>query len=82
MIDQKTDKPEIVYRYIVEFKMLFDGNSPSIREIAEACDISSTSLVHYYLEKLVDRKLIMMSEGLAHTKILVLGGNWRLTNGE
>lgn len=80
MANQKLNKPEIIYRFIVEFKMKFDGNSPSIREIAEDCNISSTSMVAYYLEKLVESGLIEMSEGLERNKILVKGGEWRLIN--
>lgn len=78
----KPDKPAIIYQYIIKFKMKYDGNSPSIREIAEDCNISSTSMVAYYLEKLVDQGLIEISDGLERNKIMVKGGNWRLTNGE
>lgn len=78
MANQKLNKPEIIYRFIVEFKMKFDGNSPSIREISRACGISSTSMVNFYLEKLVDQGLIEISEGLERNKILVKGGKWRL----
>jgi len=35
-----------------------EGCPPSIREIGEACDISSTSVVNYNLGKLEDLQLI------------------------
>jgi predicted transcriptional regulator len=75
-------KQEIVYKYIITYKSYYDGNSPSIREIADACDISSTSLVHYYLHGLIDEGLIEMSEGTARPRIMVKGGEWRLIGGE
>jgi SOS-response transcriptional repressor LexA len=73
-----TKKHEIVYKYIVAYKCHYDGNSPSIREIGVACEISSTSMVWYYLQKLVVEGLIEMSENTARPRILVKGGVWRL----
>lgn len=72
------NRHERIYRYIVMYKSKYDGNSPSIREISMACDISSTSMVKYYLAQLMDSGLISMSEGTGRPKIMVRGGVWRV----
>jgi SOS-response transcriptional repressor LexA len=69
---------ETVYQYIISFKVDHDGNSPTIREIASGCTISSISQVQYYLDRLVDDGRIEMSEGIGRRKIIVKGGCWRL----
>ena len=48
-----THNPETAYGFIVKFKKEHDGNSPTIREIGIACDISSTSATVYVMRKLV-----------------------------
>jgi predicted transcriptional regulator len=73
-----SNKAQAIYQYIVTFKEKYDGNSPSFREIAIGCDISSTSMVNYYLDQLIDEGLIEMAEGLERSKIMVKGGEWRL----
>ncbi len=65
-------KHDEIFRYIVDYKTCSDGNSPSIRKIGQACKMS-TSMVVYYLDKLVDLELISIEEG----KIHVRGGAWR-----
>ena len=47
--DERTDA---VYDFIVAYKSKHDGNSPTIREIGVACEISSTAVVSYHLGKL------------------------------
>lgn len=74
---QTMKKHEEIFQYIVDHKTLCDGNSPSIRMIGQACGIKSTSLVQYYLGKLIDLELIMIEDG----KIHVYGGDWRLIPG-
>ncbi len=73
-----TTKPEIIYQYIINFKVEHDGNSPTIREITQGCHISSTSLANYYLGQLVDEGRIEMSDCIASRKIMVKGGSWAL----
>jgi SOS-response transcriptional repressor LexA len=71
---------ERIYKYIVTYKRDHDGNSPTIREIMEECEISSTSMVVFYLNKLVGKGLIRRPEPLMGsrftTKIEVVGGKW------
>lgn len=44
-------KLDLIYDYIVDYIKEY-GFPPSIREIVYDCEISSTSVVNYYLEKL------------------------------
>jgi hypothetical protein len=41
-----------VLEYVILHKRENDGNSPTVREIMRKCQISSTSMVHYYLDQL------------------------------
>jgi SOS-response transcriptional repressor LexA len=81
---RKSAKPmvEKVYEFIVKFKGGHDGNSPTIREIGDACGISSTSVVVYWLIRLEDQGLIRRPEppiGNRYAcKIEVVGGEWVL----
>jgi len=69
-----------VYDFIVTYKKEHDGNSPTIREIGEACRISSTSVVVYWLKRLEDQELIRRPEpefgNRYSVKIEVVGGCW------
>lgn len=62
-----------VFNFIVDYKTRNDGTSPSMREIMEACDISTLSIVHYILADLVDMNLI---EKGGTRNIKVVGGSW------
>ena len=71
---------EGAYEFVVGYKKIHDGNSPSFREIMEGCGISSLSVVLYYLNKLEDRGLIRRPEAKIGErfarKIEVVGGRW------
>jgi SOS-response transcriptional repressor LexA len=71
-------KSEVVYRYIISYKIEHDGNSPSVRLIAKDCHISSTSLVAHYLDKLISKGMIEISNDTESHKIMVKGGSWRM----
>lgn len=77
MISNK--KTDIIYEFILTFKKSHDGNSPTIREIKEYCDISTTSLVEYYIEQLVEEGRIILSEEMGSRRIMVPGGEWNLS---
>lgn len=62
-----------VFNFIVSYKRSHDGNAPTIREIGDACGISSTSVVNYYLHQLVDEELIYRPVGSARN-IEIVGG--------
>lgn len=53
-----------VYDYIVAFREI-NGNSPTRREIKEALNISSTSVVNYYLYSLVAFGMLKVEPGKA-----------------
>ncbi|TRZ49271.1 hypothetical protein D4S03_08545 [bacterium] len=71
---------EGVFDFVVGYKKTHDGNSPSFREIQEGCEISSLSVVLYYLNKLEGRGLIRRQEpkiGERYCrKIEIIGGKW------
>ena len=73
------EKSELVYRFIVDYKQAHGGNSPSIREICRACDLSSTSLAYYYLGKLEDQKRLYID--LECKKVVICGAIWTATGG-
>jgi len=70
-----------VMEFIVAHKKQHDGNSPCIREIGDACEISSTSVVYWHLQCLEAKGLISLvpSSGRGTGKaryIEVIGGQW------
>jgi SOS-response transcriptional repressor LexA len=67
------DKADEVYNFIIEYKKTHDGNSPFIREIMRECDLSSTSHVTHYLNRLEDDGLIERKGGRIDA-----GGRWTL----
>ena len=71
-------KPEKVYDFILEFKRVHDGNSPTIREIVTSCKISSTSMVWFYLNQLAADGLIKRQA----SNIEVVGGKWIFIGGK
>lgn len=68
--------PEAVYRYIVEYKRRHDGNSPSTREIAQACSVPHGSTLRSLLEKLARARRIRLREDLGTRGIEIVGGQW------
>ena len=44
-----SERAMVVFEYVILHKSENDGNSPTIREIMRKCQISSTSMVNYYL---------------------------------
>jgi len=64
-----------IYDYLIRFKRENDGLSPSIREIMDACDISSTSVVIYYLRDMQKAGQITMR---GKRGIAIIGGVWML----
>jgi SOS-response transcriptional repressor LexA len=73
-----------VFEFILKFKAEHDGNSPSHREIADACDLSSTSVVAHCLDALENEKLIareyvktnVFGKFTKSRNIRVVGGKW------
>ena len=67
---------QAIYSFVVAHKRRHDGNSPSFRQIRRACNISSTSMVSFYLQKLEEEGKICLDKGARI--ISVVGGEWRL----
>lgn len=68
-------KERALYLAIIEHKRAHDGNSPTLRDMQDACGISSTSVVAFYLRRLAAAGLIELQDG--HTRsIRVVGGRW------
>lgn len=65
-----------VHEFIVAFMEENDGLSPTIREIGDATDISSTSVVSYHLGKLERAGVIWRRNDNISRGIVVVGAQW------
>ena len=66
-----------VLDFIISYKTDNDGNSPTLREIAKATAITSTSVVNYYLNRLqYVYNLIIRPKKHKQRSIKVIGGKW------
>ena len=63
---------------IVVYKQAHDGNSPTIRYLAEATGLT-TSQVHKYLGDLSELGAIRLAEGSRAAAIEVVGGRWSVS---
>ena len=64
-----------IFAYVVHYKSEHDGNSPSMREIANECGLTSQTVALYHLMGLAVRGMVRMEEGSARS-IQVIGGKW------
>jgi SOS-response transcriptional repressor LexA len=72
-----------VFTFIVNYKTQHDGIAPSLREIMNACDISSTSMVHVVLNLLEEGGRIERVGGKGTGRnIAVVGGSWQMIQDE
>lgn len=67
-----------IFNFIVTYKRAHDGNSPTVRQIMESCDISSTSVVAYNLARLVVDGRIRITGNRVTRSIEVVGGRWTM----
>jgi excisionase family DNA binding protein len=77
----RTEKPlserqRAILAFIVAYKEATQGHSPTIREIGQAVDISSTSLVNYYLNQLEARGYIERTGNCVARDIRIPGARW------
>lgn len=64
---------DTIFAYIIAYKRRMDGNSPSVRQIAQELDLPSSS-VHLHLQELERRQLIRR---IPHTRQLcIANGRW------
>jgi len=66
MTDITEDLLEYIKQYMGEY-----GYAPSIREMCDGCDISSTSMVNYYLKKMVRDGTIRKDDNKARAIVVL-----------
>lgn len=71
-----SDQEKNILRFIVEHMQDNDGSFPTMRDICEACKISSTSTVEYYFRGLTDKDLIHQPRGRG-TAYALVGMEWK-----
>jgi hypothetical protein len=64
-----------IFDYLVRYKRDHDGNSPSLREIADACHIALSG-ARYHLTRLEIDNRIRISGKRSRT-IEIIGGTWQ-----
>lgn len=66
--------------YLIDYKLANDGNSPTLRKIQDACDISSLSTLSYHLRVMEDCGTLRLLIGDKDTMqgICINGGKWRM----
>ena len=70
-----------IFNWIVEYKTEHDGNSPSLRELMRACNITSSSVASHILRRLARAGKISLTGQRSRTRsIIVIGGEWHLIN--
>ena len=74
------DSREAVFDFLVQYKHAHDGNTPSTREIAEGCCLS-TSAVNYHLTWLELEDRIRVSRD-GRRSVEIVGGIWELSTSE
>lgn len=67
---------ELVLKYLKYYKSVHDGCSPTYAQIAEGCDLASSSVASYHLKKLCAAELIRLPYG--RNDIEVVGGQWTM----
>lgn len=66
--------PDDILRFIVQFKTDHNGIAPSSREIMQAVDISSLSIVNYHMNKLVENGRITYPLGRGVPRAIAVPG--------
>lgn len=74
-VEQITER---VLRFIIDFKVKYDGNTPTIRDIETGMGFSSTSIAMLYVNRLISwgymRRMVTPDTGTVH--FCVVGGQW------
>jgi len=69
-------KQQQIFDFIVKFKIDHDGNSPSVREIAAGCGVTTPSVIKYHLSALENQGAISRPVFGNARMIVVTGGQW------
>lgn len=72
----KPTKLDRLHRFILEFKIAHDGNSPSMRDIVDAELATSTSVARDMLRRLEKAGRIQLGGANTARMIVVPGGEW------
>ena len=67
---------DAILAFIIQYKRAHDGASPTLKEIAAACELSSMPTVRYHLLKLAAAGRIELGVGATARSIRVPGGEW------
>ena len=80
---KRFERLEDVYQYIVNYKIQCDGVSPTIRQICNGANVSSTCVVRTHLEKLKNdgRITYILGDKGTVNGYAVTGGQWKSPNG-
>jgi hypothetical protein len=78
-LDQAAATRERIFAFLVAYKQTHDGNSPSLREIADACHIVLSG-AHYHLSRLELENRVHLSGPRCRT-IEIVGGTWQPPEG-
>jgi hypothetical protein len=73
-----SETTERVFRYVVEFKKVHDGISPTVREIAAGCGLGSATVARHLRVLQRARRIRAMGFGFSRG-IIVPGGRWVIT---
>lgn len=71
----ESQRCQAIYNYLISYKLHHDGNPPTIRQIADACDIPSTSMIRRYLSIIQQEGFINVSPKAARS-IEITGAAW------
>lgn len=76
-LHELTDRQRRILDYVT-LSIIRDDRSPSLREIADACDVSSTSVVDYNVDRLIERGLLVRTGAYGDQRRVSLPVNpWR-----
>jgi len=66
-----------IFEFLVSFKRVNGGNSPSLRQICEGCGIASVSTAHYALRDLEAAGRIMIDTKIGGRPFIrIIGEHW------
>lgn len=66
MKHDRSDKREVIYRYVVSF-IRRKGYGPTYRDIMHDCELSSTSVARYNVQRLINARRLVADEGVARS---------------
>lgn len=67
---------ENILAFVIQFKRIHDGMSPTFADICEGCSIASQSTVWYHLRELARTGRIILGGKAKARTIRVPGGEW------